>query len=158
MLNPQETVNSIIEFVLRKHGSEMENTLRARMQEQDTVATGTGLNSIESAASANVLEILGEDYLLRVDQGQEAGTVANIDDLIEWATARGLAPAENIESFAAGVQQAIYKNGTIKRFGYAGANLLEYVLDQHLAELTQDIETSLQDALEKGIIEQLNRN
>lgn len=158
MLNPQETVNSIIEFVLRKHGSEMENTLRARMQEQDTVATGTGLNSIESAASANVLEILGEDYLLRVDQGQEAGTVANIDDLIEWATARGLAPAENIESFAAGVQQAIYKNGTIKRFGYAGANLLEYVLDQHLAELTQDIETSLQEALEKGIIEQLNRN
>lgn len=158
MLNPQETVNSIIEFVLRKHGSEMENTLRARMQEQDTVATGTGLNSIESAASANVLEILGEDYLLRVDQGQEAGTVANIDDLIEWATARGLAPAENIESFAAGVQQAIYKNGTIKRFGYAGANLLEYVLDQHLAELTQDIEISLQEAIEKGIIEQLNRN
>lgn len=158
MLNPQETVNSIIEFVLRKHGSEMENTLRARMQEQDTVATGTGLNSIESAASANVLEILGEDYLLRVDQGQEAGTVANIDNLIEWVTARGLAPAENIESFAAGVQQAIYKNGTIKRFGYAGANLLEYVLDQHLADLIGNIETSLQEALEKGIIEQINKN
>lgn len=156
-LGPQEALNSIIEFVLRKNATEMEDALRGRMQEQDTVATGAGLNSIESAVSANVLEILGEDYLLRVDQGQEAGTVANIDNLIEWATARGLAPAENIESFAAGVQQAIYKNGTIKRFGYDGANLLEYVVDQHMPVIASDLETQLQEALEKGIIEQINK-
>ena len=135
----------------------MENALRARMQEQDTIATGTGLNSIESAVSVNVLDILGEDYLLRVDEGQDAGTVANIDDLIQWATARGLAPAENIESFAAGVQQAIYKNGTIKRFGYQGANLLEYVIDQYLPQIAQDLEAKLQEGLEKGIIEQINK-
>ena len=155
-LQPSEALNSIIEFVLRQQGAEMADALRARMQEQDTIATGDGLNSIEDRATANVLEILGEDYLLKVDQGQEAGTVANIDSLERWVTARGLAPMESVESFAAAIQQAIYKSGTIKRFNYGGANLLQYVIDQEMPGLTAALEAQIQDALEKGIIEQIN--
>lgn len=151
-------LNSIIDFVLRKTGTEMEETLRAELQIEDLIATGRGLNSIESQVDANTLSVMGEDYLLKVDEGQPAGTVANLDSLIEWATARGLAPAENIESFAAGVQQAIYKRGTIKRFGYEGANFLEYVLNEHLPSMASELEMQISSAIEKAIAKNINKN
>jgi hypothetical protein len=150
-------LKSIINFVLKQNGERVENTLRGRMQEQDTIATGRGLNSIESEVEDYTLTIMGEDYLLDVDQGQPAGTVADINDLINWVDARGLAPAENIESYAAGVQQAIYKRGTIKRFNYEGANLLQYVLDQDMPKIALDLETKITRELEKAIAKNINK-
>jgi len=150
-------LKSVINFVLKKNAERVENTLRGRMQEQDTIATGRGLNSIESSVDEYTLTVLGEDYLLDVDQGQPAGTVADIDDLINWVDARGLAPAENIESYAAGVQQAIYKRGTIKRFNYEGANLLQYVLDQDMPKIALDLETRITRELEKAIAKNINK-
>jgi hypothetical protein len=150
-------LKSIINFVLKQNSERVENTLRGRMQEQDTIATGRGLNSIESSVDEYTLTVLGEDYLLDVDQGQPAGTVADIDDLINWVDARGLAPAENVESYAAGVQQAIYKRGTIKRFNYEGANLLQYVLDQDMPKIALDLETKITRELEKAIAKNINK-
>jgi len=115
------------------------------------------INFIESSVDEYTLTVLGEDYLLDVDQGQPAGTVADIDDLINWVDARGLAPAENVESYAAGVQQAIYKRGTIKRFNYEGANLLQYVLDQDMPKIALDLETKITRELEKAIAKNINK-
>lgn len=157
MLNSAQELYNIIEFILRKNGAEMEVFVRDKMQEFDLQATGRGLDSVASVVDGDTLSIMGEDYLLALDDGQEAGTIARMEDLIEWATARGLAPAENIESFAAGVQQAIYKNGTIKRFGYQGTNFLKFAIDEYLPRLAGSIEEEIAEALEKGIIDKINR-
>lgn len=149
---------SIIQFVFRTHAEKMEASLIEAMLDDDINATGQGLNSIKSDVENYTLSILGEEYLKDVDKGQEPGTVADINSLITWVDARGLAPAENVESYAYGVQQAIYKRGTIKRFGYEGANFLNYVIEQDVPELVNDLELRLGDEIERVIARKINKN
>lgn len=149
---------SIIQFVFRTHAEKMEASLVGAMLDDDIKATGQGLNSIGSEIENYTLSILGEEYLKDVDKGQPPGTVVDINSLITWVDARGLAPAENVESYAYGVQQAIYKRGTIKRFGYEGANFLNYIIEQDVPELVNDLELRLGDEIEKVIARKINKN
>jgi hypothetical protein len=154
----EQQFNSIVGFVLRQNAEPMARTMRGNLQARDLIATGAGINSIESSVSTNSLVISGEDYLLKVDQGQPPGTVANLQDLEVWVTARGLAPPENVEYFAMTIQQAIYKNGTIKRFGYEGANFIEYILDEYMPKIAYELETRISQELEKAIANNINKN
>ena len=150
-------LNSIIEFVLRANGPEMEDAVRGRLQVDDTIATGKGLDSIDSSVEDRTLSILGEDYLLKVDEGHPAGTVADINSLIEWVDARSLAPPENVESYAYGIQQAIYKRGTIKRFGYEGTGFIDYILEQYMPKIANDLELKIAQELERAISDNINK-
>lgn len=150
-------LNSIIEFVLRANGPEMEDAVRGRLQVDDTIATGKGLDSIDSSVEDRTLSILGEDYLLKVDEGQPAGTVADINSLMEWVDARSLAPPESVESYAYGIQQAIYKRGTIKRFGYEGTGFIDYILEQYMPKIANDLELKIAQELERAISDNINK-
>lgn len=148
---------SIVEFILRANAPEMEVAVREKLQEDDTIATGKGLDSIESDVEDATLTILGEDYLKQVSEGQPAGTVANIDNLIEWVDARSLAPPENVASYAAGIQQAIFKRGTIKRFDYEGTGFIDFIIDQYMPKIVNDLEVKIAQELELAIAKQINK-
>lgn len=149
---------SIIQFIFRSHADKIESGVIESMLDKDLKATGQGVNSIASEVENYTLSILGEEYLKDVDEGQEPGTTVNINNLITWVDAKGLAPPENVESYAYGVQQAIYKRGTIKRFGYEGANFLNYVIEQDVPELVNDLELRLGDEIERVIARKINKN
>ena len=150
-------LNNLIEFVLRANADRVEVGVRDKLQTDDTIATGKSLDSITSEVGDNTLSILGEDYLNLVDSGQPAGTVVDINSLIEWVDARSLAPPENVESYAAGIQQAIYKRGTIKRFGYEGTGFIEFIIDQYLPKIANDLEMKITQELERVISEKINK-
>lgn len=69
--------------------------VKARLQKQGHVATGKGLNSIETRVKERgqglVIEILGEDYLAYQETGRKAGTLPNIGALEKWVKQKRLA-------------------------------------------------------------------
>lgn len=154
----QAQITSIIQFVFRAHAGRLEASMVKDLQDNNFRATGTAIKSVTSDIEGNTLSILGEDYIEKLDKGQEPGTVARIDDLITWVTAKGLAPAENVESYAYGIQQAIYKRGTIERFNYEGANFIQYIIDQDVPKLVNDLEQRLGEAIEVAVARKINKN
>jgi hypothetical protein len=139
-----DVIDSVINEQLRAFG---ENVLKAGVEgllrEDDTVATGDSIRSLEIDVKKYVLELSGFGYLKAVDEGQPAGTIASISNLMKWIDAKQLAPPENIESYAYGIQQAIYKRGTIKRFNYEGSGFIDKAIERFSPDLVRVLEQDI---------------
>ena len=49
------------------------------------------------------------------------------------------------------IQEAIFQNGTIKRFAYKGASIIDYVDEKYKEEITQEIKEGYLKDLESEI-------
>ena len=115
-----------------------------------------------------VMEIKMEDYWRSVDEGQKPGTRPDIDKIVRWMQHKKITGAEprkrigQIKSFsvtgklkrklitkakkdrrlvvAERIANAIYRKGTIKRFGYKGSEFFSGFMDWTLKErMMEDI-------------------
>lgn len=149
-----DIIDSVINAQLKQYG---ENVLlkgvRGLLDADETVATGDSLESLEIDVKKYVLELSGFGYLKLVDEGQPKGTIASIESLKRWVDAKRLAPPDRVEDFAYGVQRAIQKEGTIKRFGYKGSGFIDNAIEKFtptlLDILEQDISARVKMYLEQ---------
>lgn len=69
--------------------------LVSRLKKQGHVATGKGVNSLETkireSGSGLLIAIFGEDYLAYQETGRKAGKMPPIKDLMKWVKAKGIA-------------------------------------------------------------------
>lgn len=152
--DPSFKATNLLEEILIGVATKITDELKKDIERKGLVSTRNLVDSINAERTYKVAdgvtaEIVAADYWPQVDQGQKPGTIVSIKSLEEWAANKrqmrqelGLNTKEQVKSFAVVVARKIKQKGTIKRFGYKGANFVRDVLNpttinaiaQHLGE------------------------
>jgi hypothetical protein len=152
--DPSFKPTNLLEEILIGVATKITDELKKDIERKGLVSTRNLVDSINAERTYKVAdgvtaEIVAADYWPQVDQGQKPGTIVSIKSLEEWAANKrqmrqelGLNTKEQVKSFAVVVARKIKQKGTIKRFGYKGANFVRDVLNpttinaiaQHLGE------------------------
>jgi hypothetical protein len=134
-----------INALLSLYGEKIAQDIRTRMAEDGTVATGASNASLEYGVEGATLRVTGNEGIAVVSEGRPAGKqFPNINNLKRWIAIKGLKPNKpNIRprDLAYVIANAIATNGSLalKKFGYKGSGLLDYVINKNNETLTQDL-------------------
>lgn len=132
-----------IEALLSLYGEKIVQDIRTKMSEDGTMATGASSESLKYDIQDNTLKVTGNESIAVVSEGRPAGRrFPNIQNIQNWINKKGIQPNKpNIRprDLAYVIARAISKNGSIKRFGYSGSGLLDYVINKNNEPLTQDL-------------------
>ena len=124
--------------------------LVARLKTQGHVATGKGINSIETkirqAGDGLIIAIMGEDYMAYQETGRKAGSFPPIKALEAWVKRKGLASeAKEVKSIAFAIGRNMKRIGMHSRGGRIDMSKRHFitktleggknVIDKHLFEM-----------------------
>jgi len=139
--DPSFKPTNLLEEILIGVATKITDELKKDIERKGLVSTRNLVDSINAERTYKVAdgvtaEIVAADYWPQVDQGQKPGTIVSIQSLEEWVANKrqmrielGLNTKEQVKSFAVVVARKIKQKGTIKRFGYKGANFVRDVLN-----------------------------
>lgn len=124
------------------YGEQFVNDIIARMNEQDINATGNAARNLRFKASPLGLQVEGDRYLTAVDNGRGAGKRMpprrSLESWIEAKVAPGI-DEKSMKKLSFAIAKAISTNGTIKRFGYKGADFIDFVINKNSQSLVDDV-------------------
>lgn len=139
--DPSFKPTNLLEEILIGVATKLTDELKKDIERKGLVSTRNLVDSINAERTYKVAdgvtaEIVAADYWPQVDQGQKPGTIVSVKSLEEWVANKrqmrqelGLNTKEQVKSFAVVVARKIKQKGTIKRFGYKGANFVRDVLN-----------------------------
>jgi len=143
-----------LKALFQLYGEKFVNDLIARMNELNLNATGTGAESLRYESFGDGFIVTGNKYLTAVDSGRGKGKQLPprkaLEAWIEAKVAPGLDEVE-LKSLSFAIAKSIQKNGTIKRFGYRGADLIDFVLNNNIEQLTADVAQEALDEIGQSI-------
>lgn len=131
--------------------------IKTQLDAKNLNATRRLRNSVSGTVFASAksisLNIYAAEYFDSVDKGTKPGTRPPYRKIYEWAKAKGIQPmnSKNFNQMVKNIQEAILQSGTIKRFGYKGANILDYVDQKYKDEITEEIKQGYLKDLESEI-------
>lgn len=163
--DPDLKSGSLLDDLLIGVASRLTEELRNKLTEKKTVATKDLRSSIDASEAYKIgsvvaVDIKMADYYPFVEKGRKPGLPPPIKSLEQWINAKeevkkdvkpkpGQSMDDAIKSFAIAISRKIASKGTIKRFGYKGANFIEEVLSpQNIDTIAQH----LSDAFGQRII------
>ena len=121
-------------------------------------ATGRLRNSIRGtvfASSKSIsLNIYAAEYFDSIDKGTDPGTKPPYSKIAEWPYKKGLQPFNKQGSkvrMIKSIQEAILQKGTIKRFSYGGARIIDHINRKYVDEITEEIKQGYLKDLESEI-------
>lgn len=148
-----------LKIALEKYTKVIENEYRKEMIAKDLVVSGASIKQVKAFVTENAPGILSISMpinkpLAYVEFGRRKGTPPPIARIRNWMRARGIEGAtdKKTKSIAWKISQNIGNKGTIKRFGYKGANLSNLVVQSVQNKLVSDIS----DAFVKDLKDMLN--
>lgn len=157
--DPTLNEGGLLGEILQNVATTLNDALRKELTEKQAVATKQLRSSIDSTKAVPIADgvsvsIVMNDYHPYVEEGRKKGKRPPIASIEEWITAKGIQVRQSKEqstqsvlearrSLAYAIASKIAKRGTIKRFGYKGANFIKDVLTpqnieaiaQHLGEM-----------------------
>jgi hypothetical protein len=154
--DPDLKSGSLLDDLLIGVAQKLTDELRNKLTEKELVATKNLRSSIDLSdtikiANGVAVDIRMADYWENVDKGQKPGTIVSVKSLEEWINAKasvkksvrprpGQSMQEAVTSFAVAIAAKIKEKGTIKRFGYKGANFVQEVLSpQNIDAIAQHL-------------------
>ena len=128
--------------------------LVSRLKKQGHVATGKGINSLETkireSGNGLLIAIYGEDYLAYQETGRKAGKLPNIGALMKWVKQKGIA-SEMKE--VKRISWAIAIN--MKKIGMHSNNKRLDMSKRHFLSKTME---GGKDVINKKLFEMFNKN
>jgi len=153
---------------LIKYGELLVERYRSQLKIDGTSATNKTRDSIRYKSTKDELEILSDLSLKYVDEGRPAGAAPSLSAIEAWAKAKGIKPKDGSGKFVAvndrsmfwmakNIAKSISEKGTIKRFGYKGSGIIDFVyqnnkeamLDDIFAAYGRDIEEVIKDIVKR---------
>lgn len=150
--DPSFKATNLLEEILLGVAQELTDALREDILKKNVKASGNLIQSFDASnvykvADGVTAEIRAADYWYYVDQGRGATKKGHQGGLFlwqridEWLLQKGIATPPDFkkegdsvddarENFARVIAKKIHRKGTIKRFGYKGANFVADVLNQ----------------------------
>lgn len=154
MMNLNSTLNfDNLKIELSRYGQLLVNRYKAQLKIDGTYSgeSSKTLNSLEFISTSNTLEVLADRTLELIDKGiAPGGEKPNINDILEWAKAKKIRPKDGSGKFVAvnnrsmfwmarNIAEAIQEKGTIKRFGYSGTGIIDFVYQNNKEPMMNDI-------------------
>ena len=150
--DPSFKPTNLLEEILLGVAEKLTDALREDILKKNVKASGNLIQSFDASnvykvADGVTAEIRAADYWYYVDQGRGATKKGHQGGLFlwqridEWLLQKGIATPPDFkkegdsveqarENFARVIAKKIHRKGTIKRFGYKGANFVADVLNQ----------------------------
>ena len=141
-------------MVLNKYGEEIVKKYKNKLEENkpgyswNSIATGNLYNSVKSEVIVSgtriSIEITLEDYWKTLENGQPAGTIVSIGDLLKWIKAKPVIPTDRGFGIPTLKQLAFHIQRKIKRDGTEPMNFMKATLDELLVKLKIDLEEAIE--------------
>ncbi len=142
--------NDNLHRALVGYGRMLVQKYKAQLRIDRTNATGDTADSIDYSINNDELTILSDLALKYIDEGRGPGGQPAYSEIAEWARAKGIKPrgadGEFIKStritefwMVRNIAKAIASNGTIKRFGYGGSGIIEFVYGRNKNEISDGL-------------------
>jgi len=151
--DPSFKATNLLEEMLAGAAQKLTDEIVADIVKKKATASGNLIQSFDASkvykvADGVTAEIRAADYWYYVDQGRGAtkkehtpGTLFLWERIDDWLGSKGIATPPDFkkegdsvddarENFARVIAKKIHRKGTIKRFGYKGANFVADVLNQ----------------------------
>tara|TARA_R110000803_G_scaffold16238_1_gene44563 strand:+ start:921 stop:1421 length:501 start_codon:yes stop_codon:yes gene_type:complete len=141
---------SNLQTELVKYGTLLVERYKAQLKIDGTQATGDTEKSLNYLVSDGSLEILADKSIEYLDKGREPGEAPPLSAIAQWARAKGIKPRGEGGSFIKSnsitevwmirnIAKSIAENGTIKRFGYKGSGIIDFVYQNNKEEMLNNI-------------------
>jgi len=139
-----------LKYLFDLYGEKLVNDLIARMNEDNSNASGAGAKSLRYKSSSVGLQITGNSYLGALSDGlhprqynqnpNQAPSPRKLEDWVRRKVAVG-ADEKEIRNLSFAISRAIQTNGTLERFGYLGrgTDFIQFVIDKNNRFLLEDI-------------------
>ena len=135
---------------LVKYGTLLVEKYKAQLKIDGTQATGDTEKSLRYSVDIGQLEILADKSIEYIDEGRKPGEAPPVSDILKWAESKNLRPRSKNGAFASvnnrsmfwmasSISKAIGEKGTIKRFGYKGSGIIEFVYLNQKDEMLNNI-------------------
>jgi hypothetical protein len=139
-------LNNEIRNVLEKYGKQMVMAVQDKLIRDNTNASGDAVNSVTAEVTDTTITILGNKYIEAIDQGRGAGKrMPPVSNILQWIKSRGITQMTSTKrkmrdkDLAWVIARKIAREGTLKRFGNTGTNLLGFVTNQYAEPITNEI-------------------
>ena len=143
---------------LVKYGTLLVQKYKAQLKIDGTQATGDTEKSLNYVVGTAELEILADRSIKFIDESRGAGGNPPISRILEWMRAKRIKPSSNNKKIsewfiAKRISETIGEKGTIKRFGYKGSGIIDFVYLNQKDEMLNNIFA----AYGRDVQEELNR-
>ena len=159
-----------LEETLKKYAKAYTVKYKSQLRKNKTYASGDLVNSIKPDLSLeNQFSILALDYMEQVSEGRRAGKMPPWPPrsfrIADWIKRKNIiikkngkvvsSSPNNIKSLAYVIARSIGRRGAIKRFGYKGSNIIDFVYNSLSKQMGDEIFESYKQDLEKILKEQV---
>ena len=138
--------------ILEEYKDKIVSQIKDRIIQRDLVASRDLLDSISAETTDRRIIVSAIDYATFVDEGRGPGRRPPVNKILEWVEFKNLESNNDKykkhRDMAWAIANGIAKFGTIKRFDYQGGDFIDYVNDNIVASLTEE--------LQDGYLEDLN--
>ena len=136
-----------LEKALHMVGSYYVEEVKTQLKADGTDATGKLSKSIGYKLIDGSIDIVNTMYGKAIDEGSRPSSMgsnlvskAYIDNIIKWASAKGIRPRSgSMRKMANAIARSIKKRGIIKRFNYSGSNIFDRVYKRLEDRIGEDI-------------------
>lgn len=138
--------------ILEEYKDKIVQQLKDRISKRELIASRGLIDSISAEVSDKSITVSAIEYATYVDEGRGPGRRPPVNKILDWIDDKKLKPKGDKytkhRDMAWAIANAIAKNGTIERFNYGGGDFIDYVSDNIVASLTEE--------LQQGYLEDLN--
>ena len=121
--------------------------VRTQLKADGTHSTGKLSKSVAYKIVDGSIDIVNTDYGKAVDEGSSPASSGfdkvskqYIDNIIEWASAKGIRPRSgSMRKMANAIARSIKKKGIIERFNHSGSNIFDRVYKKLEKKIGVDI-------------------
>ena len=142
--------SSNLQAELVKYGTLLVQKYKAQLKIDGTKATKDTEKSLNYVVGTAELQILADKSLEYIDKGREPGEAPPLSAIAQWARAKRIKPRGGDGSFIKStamtefwmiknIAKSIAENGTIKRFGYKGSGIIDFVYLNQKDEMLNNI-------------------
>ena len=159
--------------IFEKYGKKYTKNLRDEVVRKKAVATKDTLNSINYKVKSESLTITFAKSLNIHSEGIRSNRIPSSTEILVWMRAKNIRPIEghtrkaglaegrskfakggsdsrNMKASAFAIARAIGRNGTIKRFGYQGSDIVDTVLG-YRSSVTKSFKKDLKEELKDNL-------
>lgn len=139
--------------ILEEYKDKIVQQLKDRISKRELIASRGLIDSISAEVSDRSITVSAIEYATYVDEGRGPGRRPPVNKILDWIESKKDFQVEKEKytkhrDIAWAIANAIAKNGTIERFNYGGGDFIDYVSDNIVASLTEE--------LQQGYLEDLN--
>lgn len=130
---------------LEQYKEKIISQLQKRLKEERLFATGNLYTSFygEVIGESQLTIYSSAKYVEAIEKGVNPGYRPPKSKIEDWARSKNITPEDgSFDKMVNSIRNSIYKFGTIKRYNYEGSKFIDYVANNIIASLTEDIKES----------------